>query len=94
VSASRRSHGDSLGPTVAGRWYPARAADLERQVDGLLESCTRCPGEGPPRALIAPHAAFIYSGSVAASAFRALSGRPALERVILLGPAHFVAIAG
>jgi AmmeMemoRadiSam system protein B len=48
-----------------------------------------------PKALIAPHAGYIYSGSVAAAAFATLSGwARSITRVVLIGPAHYVALRG
>jgi AmmeMemoRadiSam system protein B len=88
----------TLGPTVAGTWYPAEPNDLQQQVDALLESCPASdraerPGGGQTLAVIAPHAGFIYSGSVAAAGFRHLR-RARYRRVILFGPSHYAAIAG
>ena len=84
-----------LGPAVAGRWYPARRADLVSLVDRLLadaqaraRSATR-----PPAALIAPHAGFSYSGAVAASAFRLAAGA-SYDRIVILGPSHYFGFPG
>jgi AmmeMemoRadiSam system protein B/AmmeMemoRadiSam system protein A len=82
-----------LGPTVAGRWYPADRDELLRQVDALLESSAEPTATGKLGAVIAPHAGYIYSGSVAASAFRLLRD-DRFERVILIGPSHYVAFQG
>ncbi len=82
-----------LGPTVAGRWYPANARELELQVDSLIESSAAPAVDRPPAAIIAPHAGFIYSGSVAASAFRLLRNER-LATVILIGPSHYAAFDG
>jgi len=87
-------HGETLGPTAAGRWYPADRAGLERQLDGLFdETQTTEAGPAPVAALIAPHAGFVYSGSVAAQGFRQLHAG-AYDRVVLLGPSHYAAIEG
>ena len=49
----------------------------------------------PPKALIAPHAGYVYSGPVAAAAFAGLRGREAcIRRMVVIGPAHYVAIRG
>lgn len=62
-------------------------------VDELLEAAPEASTE--PRALIAPHAGFIYSGPVAASAYCQLAARrPRTHRVLLLGPSHRVAFRG
>jgi hypothetical protein len=81
-------------PAVAGAFYPAAR---ERLFDAVLDCFERAvvePLERPPRALIAPHAGYAFSGPVAASAFATLATRPLPERIILLGPSHFVAFRG
>jgi AmmeMemoRadiSam system protein B len=75
-------------PAVAGLFYPAAAALLAAEVDGLLARAAAVPGP-VPKALIVPHAGYPYSGPIAATAYARL--RPAHEiirRVVLLGPAH------
>jgi len=81
-------------PAVAGLFYPADADELRTLVDDLLQ---RAPdtGAAPPKAVIVPHAGYVYSGPIAASAYarlRPLRGR--ITRVVLLGPAHRVAFRG
>lgn len=82
-------------PAVAGTFYPAEGPALRRVVRELLVS-TDAPPEGSwPKAVIAPHAGYVYSGPVAASAYQRLrAARGAVERVVLLGPAHFVPVRG
>jgi len=78
---------------VAGMFYPAGAAELREMVEGFLDQA-RCD-EPPPKAMIAPHAGYIYSGAVAASAYARLRNRRRpIERVVLLGPAHRVGFYG
>jgi len=90
--ASRDS--DVRPPAVAGQFYPAEPARLRGQVLRLLEEATP-PAAPLPKALIAPHAGYMYSGAVAAAAFATLRERPqAIERVVLIGPAHYVAVRG
>ena len=78
-------------PECAGRFYPADAARLAKTVDRLLaEVPTPTADEDPPVALVVPHAGYIYSGRVAASAYRRLAEqRGHTRRVVILGPAHF-----
>ena len=79
---------------VAGTFYPASTAELRRQVDELL-AAPRVAAGPAPKALIAPHAGYVYSGPIAASAYAQLSrygGR--IRRVVLLGPVHRVPIRG
>lgn len=85
---------ETLGPAVAGTWYPSDAEALERQVDDLLGPSSLPAGAGPAvAALIAPHAGFVYSGAVAAKAFRLVRGN-ARANVVLLGPSHYSAFEG
>ncbi len=82
-------------PAVAGMFYPAAPAELRRAVQTYLDAA---PGDGiEPRALIAPHAGYIYSGPVAACAYKLLVASEAarrVRRVALLGPSHFVPCRG
>jgi len=73
----------------AGRFYPANPARLQADVQDYLDRVA--PAAGPvPKALIAPHAGYLYSGPVAASAFIRLGPAHArIRRVVLLGPSHY-----
>jgi AmmeMemoRadiSam system protein B len=79
---------------VAGSWYPGSAAALAAAVDGHLAAIDDAPA--PPSdlvALVAPHAGLIYSGTVAAYAYRLLRGRP-VDLIVLVGPSHYVGFDG
>lgn len=80
-------------PAVAGMFYPADAAELRNIVEGFLSTVkTRDPA---PKAMIVPHAGYIYSGPIAASAYARLEPvRKIIKRVILLGPSHRVGFYG
>ena len=79
---------------VAGSFYPAVPRRLEAEVRGHLAAADPPRGRCP-KALVAPHAGYIYSGPVAGSAFRQLEPwRGAIARVVLLGPSHFVPFGG
>ena len=78
---------------VAGMFYPADTAALERAVSRLLASAP--PGNEVPKAIIAPHAGYQYSGPTAACAYRLLEERrDVIRRVVLLGPAHRAYLQG
>ena len=81
---------------VAGRFYPDDPRNLRDLVDELLAAAGSGDDPGPPpKALIAPHAGFVYSGTVAASAYAGLaSARSTIGRVVMLGPAHRVPVRG
>ena len=78
--------------SVAGTWYPGAAPALAAAVDRHLAAAD---GETTGHltdlvALIAPHAGLMYSGAVAAHAYRQLRDRP-VGLVVLVGPSHFLA---
>ena len=79
---------------VAGQFYPGNAAELKKTVASLLHDAKCGPGRAP-KALIVPHAGYIYSGPIAASAFARLRPyRDLYRRVVLLGPCHRVPVRG
>lgn len=81
-------------PAVAGHFYPANPAALGAAVNALLKQGQAQPAS-PPKALIVPHAGYVYSGPVAASAYAQLKPhRDRYRRVVLLGPCHRMAIRG
>ena len=80
-------------PAVAGSFYPASKPELSRLIDRLLAEGHHISWAGPtPKILVAPHAGYIYSGPIAASAFACVT--TPIERVVLLGPAHRVFVRG
>jgi MEMO1 family protein len=84
-------------PAVAGSFYPAEPERLRAAVAGYLGEVAAHAGRtaAPPKALIAPHAGYVYSGPVAASAYALLAAqRERIERVVLLGPSHRVPLRG
>jgi AmmeMemoRadiSam system protein B len=82
-------------PAVAGSFYPADPHALAATVDSLLATASAGGGDPVPAALVVPHAGYVYSGPVAASAYSLLrgSGDPP-GRVAVLGPAHFADLDG
>jgi AmmeMemoRadiSam system protein B len=81
-------------PAVAGVFYPAGSGDLAAAIHAMLPA-GRETSKQAPKALIVPHAGYIYSGPVAASAYACLRPwRDSYRRVVLLGPAHTVRFEG
>ncbi len=75
-------------PAVAGMFYPGQSNALREAIEGYLQQATS-PHLSPVRALIAPHAGYMYSGPVAAYAYRLLSEQEIKpQRVFILGPSH------
>lgn len=85
----------TIGPNVAGSWYPGSEGSLRSLVADLLEDAPLPPADAQGRVmgLIEPHAGFVYSGAVAAAGFRLVRG-DTYRRVLLLGPSHYSAFRG
>lgn len=85
-------------PAVAGQFYPNDPGELRSAVEGYMAqaaSKASVPAGPPPKALIAPHAGYVYSGPVAANAYALTAPlKGTIERVILLGPCHRVPVNG
>jgi AmmeMemoRadiSam system protein B len=105
VTQREASMGSSRRPAVAGMFYPGQGETLRSEVRAFLEEArtraasSRSEGAetrvGRPKALIAPHAGYVYSGPIAASAYALLLPfRDSIRRVVLLGPAHRYPLRG
>lgn len=83
-------------PAVAGMFYPGEPKALAAELDDLLGGVPHlAPRLGYPKALVVPHAGYIYSGEIAARAYDELApARGIVSRVVLLGPVHRVPVRG
>jgi AmmeMemoRadiSam system protein B/AmmeMemoRadiSam system protein A len=83
-------------PAVAGMFYPGDPRVLAAEVEELLGNVDYfAPRLGFPKAIVVPHAGYIYSGPVAARAYDEITpARGIVKRVVLLGPTHRVAVRG
>src|SRR5215208_1536838 len=82
-------------PAVAGQFYDADPHQLGSEVRRLLALAPQPVTSVRPKAIIVPHAAYLYSGQVAAPAFAALPrSADTTERIVLIGPAHYVPFDG
>ena len=81
---------------VAGRFYPANAPALHQWLQSTIEiNAKPDSAKAPPRALIAPHAGYIYSGETAAKAFAFWKDcQDEIQTVVIMGPAHYVGFHG
>jgi MEMO1 family protein len=90
-----RSSSAARPAAVAGLFYPAEPAALRAQIAGFLTASRPDNSGRTPKLLIVPHAGTVYSGAVAAHAYSLLSPwRDRIRRVVLIGPAHRVAVPG
>lgn len=79
---------------VAGRFYPSDPQALRGEIERQLRQATPVSEPLPrPRALVVPHAGYVYSGPVAASAFQRLVGER-FRRVVVAGPSHYIGFDG
>lgn len=82
-------------PAVAGQFYPADPDRLQRQVKRYIDQASLSEDLGTVRAVMAPHAGYVYSGPTAGYAFKALKKLPERDwTVFLLGPAHRMPVHG
>ncbi|HNZ56440.1 MAG TPA: AmmeMemoRadiSam system protein B [Methylophilaceae bacterium] len=80
---------------VAGTFYPSDKQALVRQIEALMQAVAPAKSQASPKAMIVPHAGYIYSGQTAAIAYAYLKPfRHFIKRVVLLGPVHRVPVRG
>ncbi len=80
-------------PALAGSWYPGNPEILSRDVGHYLENAKKERVEGRVIALVSPHAGYVYSGQVAAYAYKLVEGM-AFDAVVVVGPSHRFAFKG
>jgi MEMO1 family protein len=82
-------------PAVSGIFYPESKSELTHDIRDMLNDAIADIGHVPLKAMIVPHAGYVYSGKTAAMAYACISSmRHIVKRVILIGPAHHVPIRG
>ncbi len=80
-------------PAVAGMFYPQDRLILEQTIKQFIAQAEQY--NPPPKALIVPHAGYIYSGYTAAQAYASLQSKSAtIKKIVLLGPAHTMYFKG
>jgi AmmeMemoRadiSam system protein B len=85
---------DALRKSVlAGSWYPGNHSVLKRDIETFLNLVPETKSESEAVAIIAPHAGYIYSGQVAAYAYKRVCGN-SYDAVIVIGPSHRAAFHG
>ena len=80
-------------PAVAGAFYPANPAQLAKTIAEMLSATPKASVPGEIRGLVVPHAGYIYSGPVAAYAYKAIQGAE-YKDVIVISPSHYEAFNG
>ena len=99
MNISGQQKGHDRDPVVAGSFYPARESELKKQLEQLfddaesLQSLTLEPA-GRVRAIISPHAGYVFSGTVAASAVGFIPSNTKYDNIFVIGSSHRVSFPG
>jgi len=88
-----RSQGGIRRPAVAGAFYPGSVSSLRSMIDEFLSNAEKVPINGKLLALMVPHAGYMFSGQVAAHAYKQIEGMD-FDSVIMLGVSHRVPFRG
>jgi MEMO1 family protein len=81
-------------PVAAGRFYPADKETLTKDLSQLFNSCKKSPDNKYVRAIISPHAGYVYSGKIAAAAFSTISGNQVYKNIFIIGSSHIMYFDG
>ncbi len=92
TSADFSSRGDYRQPRYAGSFYPANKESIKKMLDHYFNR-VKLGINAVPKAIIVPHAGYIYSGETAAYAYSSLMGKP-VSRIILLATSHYAYLNG
>lgn len=90
---SQNSSGDRE-PVVAGRFYSADKDNLKKDLSQFFTTCVKAPEEWKVRAIISPHAGYIFSGKTAASAFSSIPKNTSYKNIFIIGSSHIMAFEG
>ena len=81
-------------PVAAGRFYPASKDTLINDVSSLFRNSKKAESKSVTRAIISPHAGYVYSGSVAAAAYSAIHENAIFKNIFLIGSSHSMSFNG
>ncbi|MBA4321572.1 MAG: TIGR00296 family protein [Odoribacter sp.] len=81
-------------PVAAGRFYSAKKEILENDLASLFSTCVKSASDLKVRAIISPHAGYVFSGKIAASAFSALQNSEDYKNIFIIGSSHIMSFEG
>jgi len=81
-------------PVAAGRFYPADKEDLTKMLVTLFQDCKKSKSDLGIRAIIAPHAGYIFSGKIAASAYSSVPRDADFKNIFIIGSSHIMYFDG
>ncbi len=92
--ANSRTGPPDRKPVAAGRYYPADKETLSKDLSVLFRDCLKPSFDYRVRAIIAPHAGYVFSGKIAASAFSSVKLNSGIKNIFLIGSSHVMAFEG
>jgi AmmeMemoRadiSam system protein B len=81
-------------PVAAGRFYPADKETLIKDISQLFERCKKSPVTWEARAIISPHAGYVFSGKIAAAAYSAIPKNQVFKNIFIIGSSHVMQFDG
>jgi hypothetical protein len=81
-------------PVVAGKFYPSDKETLEKNLSDLFINCKKSPPDWHVRAIIVPHAGYVYSGKTAASAYATIPSKSCFKNIFIIGSSHVKSFDG
>jgi MEMO1 family protein len=81
-------------PVAAGSFYPGNKDSLEKELTALFKECKKTEQNSTVRAIICPHAGYIYSGKIAAAAFSAIPQNSLFKNIFIIGSSHVMSFSG
>ena len=81
-------------PYAAGRFYPADKNELSKDLSQLFENCKKSSTIWKVRAIISPHAGYVFSGEIAASAYSAIPKNAVYKNIFIIGSSHVMYFDG
>ncbi len=89
-----QSRSSDRQPYAAGHFYSADKDTLTKDLTQLFESCVKSSSHPTVRAIICPHAGYVYSGKVAASAYSVIDRNTVYKNIFIIGSSHVMAFEG
>jgi hypothetical protein len=93
VSYSQNNNIDRQ-PVAAGRFYPGEKPALTKELSSLFTNCTKTTFNTRVRAIISPHAGYVYSGKTAAAAYSAIPDNQTFKNIFVIGSSHVMSFDG
>ncbi len=81
-------------PVAAGRFYPADKETLTKDISQLFKNCKKSPATWKVRAIVSPHAGYIFSGKIAAAAYSAIPKNVVYKNIFIIGSSHVMYFDG